>query len=756
MGCARSRPQVSPSVVVPAPEAPVEAPAPGTSGERGKNASDYMIDMANISIGRQIGIGSTKSIFEGTVHSPFNKLYKLAPGEKIAILRIRQNRDIQREGFPREAASFIRIGPHPHLVAFFGVGLDHASVIQSEGKWRRITLLTEFAPLGSLDTVLEQRGRAEVPLHCAVEILQQVARAARHIAEAGFVHTDISLRNVLVFKYPERMVFSNEVKVKLGDLTGAISMRDKLRAAASLNSREAPNSCLAEPPFPAKRDLGASIAVRYAPPEVLEDRLFSEASDVWSFAVCAWEMFSDEVMPYLSIGSDEEVAQSVRAGLRLERPERCPPALWASLETCWAMVPGERPRFANLEEQLAVVHALIMHRPGDMTLPGGATPANVLRRMDELRPRREEEEQLQHHTRPSSDFLIMSAIHSLDASSLPEGVSEEMRLEHYRSRQQMIEQQARRALDTKLAMSMAPVTQPSQHQTPMTDRLPLVTQAPGPGAESPAPSAQPTAIWPPMAMAVAAPPPTTTLAVADKSEEELKFATALSLSDQTVHLPRIHAFFTSQSQWLEPISSFLRTVCTSKRPGCFAAFHAVIEELLVKHLLDVQPSRHEDHHGNGQSLTLSVFAQFCVLCSPGGLLDDVALIDQGALEQARLITLVESQERFEALLSSYAPTSSDESRVDPSRWDRYFAEHVDGISLLATSAANGRIHQLQNADLDMREHGFEQFPSSIDGGRDEVEDPEIVQRLRLVGAAPKESESLAAALRAARMGGLVC
>ena len=126
------------------------------------------------------------------------------------------------------------------------------------------------------------------------------------------------------------------------------------------------------------------------------------------------------------------------------------------------------------------------------------------------------------------------------------------------------------------------------------------------------------------------------------------------------------------------------------------------------------------------------------------------------MEQARLITLVESQERFEALLSSYAPTSSDESRVDPSRWDRYFAEHVDGISLLATSAANGRIHQLQNADLDMREHGFEQFPSSIDGGRDEVEDPEIVQRLRLVGAAPKESESLAAALRAARMGGLVC
>lgn len=481
--------------------------------------------------------------------------------------------------------------------------------------------------------------------------------------------------------------------------------------------------------------------MRYAPPEVLEGRLFSEVSDVWSFAVCAWEIFSDEAMPYLSIDSDEEVAQSVRAGLRLERPERCLPALWASLESCWAMVPDARPRFANLEQQLAIVHALIMLRPEDMTLPGGATPLHVLKRMVQDRgdlPRRESDESStsQYHTRLNSDLLIMAAIDSFDPSSLPEGVSEEMRLEHYRSRQQMAEQSARTALDIRLATSMAPVTQPSQN--------PLVTQAPGPGADSPAPSALPTVIWPPIGIA----PEPPSVSARDLADEELKIATALSLSDQTVHLPRIHAFFTSQSQWLEPTSAFLRMACTSKRPDCFAAFHAVIEELLVNHLLDVHSSRDGDHHG--QPLTLSTFAQFCVLCSSGGILDNVALIDEAVLEQARLITLVESQERFEALLSSYAPTSSDES-VDPLRWDRYFPEDVDAFSPPATSVVNDRIHLMQNVDLDMREHGFVQLQSSVDDGSGEVEDPEVVQRFRFVGAATGQAESLAAALRAARM-----
>ena len=50
---------------------PAAAVAPPDHG-----VSDYMVDMFNITVGRQIGVGTSKSVFEGTRSN----------GEKIAVL----------------------------------------------------------------------------------------------------------------------------------------------------------------------------------------------------------------------------------------------------------------------------------------------------------------------------------------------------------------------------------------------------------------------------------------------------------------------------------------------------------------------------------------------------------------------------------------------------------------------------------------------------------------------------------------------
>ena len=729
---------------------PAAAVAPPDHG-----VSDYMVDMFNITVGRQIGVGTSKSVFEGTRSN----------GEKIAVLRVRQEHATRR-GLPREAAAFILAGQHPHLVSFLGVGFDDGSgtsVLESAASatafvmpvssgsvsampCSRYTVLTELAPLGSLDGLLERRGRDELPLTCAVEILQQVASAVRHLTAAGLVHGDLSLRNILVFQYPSES--NTDVTVKLTDLAGAINTR---RSVAPV----APNS------LPVKRVLNATVAVRYAPPEVLDGRLFSELSDVWSLAVCAWELFSDDAMPYLRLDSDEEVSRSVCAGLRLERPQRCPPALWATLESCWATKPDARPRLWQLEQQLAVVHALVTLRPEVNTLPAGATPADVVRRVNELSgtaaaPRGSAAARRHHEENgvPAAE-LLMIAIESLEPSStLPEGVSDEMRLEHHRSRYQMAEQAARVPLHVHapvaraggtaavpLASSRVPPVAPSASspppapETPQDDFAAALQQSllnDGPNAEARA-------------------------TTADESEEELKFATALSISDQTAHLPRIHAFLTSQAQWVEPTSSFLHMAMHSERPGGFAAFHALVEELLVKHLLDVVPTPHPGEDLRG-ALTLAGFAQFCVLCSPGGLLDDLAWVDAAVLEQVRLITLVESQERFEALLREYAGLVTEdgaaEAEMEPSsRWDRYFEvdKRVGSASppgasppAAASSAApSGPAH----VALDMRTQGFAQLQqSSVDDGDDEVE----VVVVRRASARIEEPQSLAAALKSAR------
>lgn len=429
-------------------------PSFGTGAELspGFHVTSIVVPMSEITLGRQIGVGTTKAVFEATRN-----------GQKIAVLRVRRAPNSTAKeslGLPWEAAAFLRIGHHPHVVKMLGVGQSLSAPATAETADDITTLLTELAPLGSLDALLEAEGvRATLTPQTALEILQQVASGAAHIAAGGFAHADISLRNILVFKFPgrsggggpavgdagegwDRLSGPPSVLVKLNDLAGAVSIRrraahnqgvrpivdgqEAFEGLASAQRRE--TACVPN----------ATVAVRYAPPEVLEHRTFSTASDVWSYAVCAWEVFSDEAMPYISINSDEEVSQAVCAGMRLQRPSRCPPILWPILTQCWEKNPVHRPSFEELLQQMDVVVALQTNRATATTVDETemedgnlTTAADVLRRMGEISGKPPAE----RLSRNQGDHdLAMLAHESLEIHTMPEGVSEEMRLEHYRSK----------------------------------------------------------------------------------------------------------------------------------------------------------------------------------------------------------------------------------------------------------------------------------------------------------------------------------
>ena len=233
-----------------------------------------------------------------------------------------------------------------------------------------------------------------------------------------------------------------------------------------------------------------------------------------------------------------------------------------------------------------------------------------------------------------------------------------------------------------------------------------------------------------------------------------QLATALSISEQTVHLPRIHAFLTSQSEWLEPTSSFLHFACMCGLPNAFVAFHKLVQELLITHLLDAVQAPGgcaiQQQEGGSQSpiLTLAAFAQVCVLAADGGFLDDVSWVDDSVLEQVRLIRLVESEELFSALLHDYHGLFDDdrdsaaEGAAEQSRWGRYFEV---GLATLAPAAgvASGTWPMV---DLDLHTQGFAQVESPIQGN-----EVEMIQLLR-PNAVGEAHQSLAAALKVARGG----
>ena len=271
--------------------------------------SDILVSPDEVKKVEQIGMGSYKTCWRGWFRN-----------EACAIVVPRQEK--KGGGIPREAAALLQVEKHPCIVGLLAACVDPRS--------GAMQLVTELCPLGSLDVFLE---RQPITGRHKIAFIQSMCHGVEGLAQAGWVHGDISARNVLVAVYntddPDRCV------LKLCDLGRAMQ-------SGSLTDENVSN-----------------VPTRWAAVEVLTDRKLSQQSDIWSCAVCTWEVLSDGALPFASDESDEEVARAVCAGERLPRPQGCPIILWKEMQACWVAEPSMRPSASELRSRLSVVRALM-------------------------------------------------------------------------------------------------------------------------------------------------------------------------------------------------------------------------------------------------------------------------------------------------------------------------------------------------------------------------------------------------------------
>ena len=84
----------------------------------------------------------------------------------------------------------------------------------------------------------------------------------------------------------------------------------------------------------------------------LLSRLMSLQSDVWSYGVVLWELFSLARSPYPGI-EPGELVRRLEAGYRMERPRWASPDLYNEMRACWSSEPGERPTFTELAARMS-------------------------------------------------------------------------------------------------------------------------------------------------------------------------------------------------------------------------------------------------------------------------------------------------------------------------------------------------------------------------------------------------------------------
>ena len=90
-----------------------------------------------------------------------------------------------------------------------------------------------------------------------------------------------------------------------------------------------------------------------SPETLISSTQFSSKSDVWSFGVLMWELFTYSTqytpLPYSHLKDDQVVINVVRGQL-LSCPQKCPNDLFSLMQQCWIRNSIQRPTFKVCSE----------------------------------------------------------------------------------------------------------------------------------------------------------------------------------------------------------------------------------------------------------------------------------------------------------------------------------------------------------------------------------------------------------------------
>jgi len=251
----------------------------------------------------------------------FGKVYKgeiIGEGLHVAIKTLKENASAKTTADFKREVDLMRELRHENIVCLIGVCLTREP----------LSMLFEFMPRGDLhEYLISHSPQSDAPLsqHDLLTMAIHIASGMEYLCSHHYVHRDLAARNCLV---GENLI----VKISDFGLSRDVYSSDYYRVQSK-----------------------SLLPVRWMPPESILYGKFTTESDVWSYGVVLWEIYSYGLQPYYGY-SNQEVIEMIRSRQLLPCPEECPSRMYSVMMECWHESPLRRPHFPEICGRLKSFH----------------------------------------------------------------------------------------------------------------------------------------------------------------------------------------------------------------------------------------------------------------------------------------------------------------------------------------------------------------------------------------------------------------
>jgi len=282
-------------------------------------------DFNKLQLEKEIGEGNFGIVYRAKAPGLKRGDWELSADGFVAVKTLKADADFDvMLSFQREVDTVVNF-EHENIIRLVGICIEEV---------QKTCMIFEYMDLGALNELLRtsnprspdffQLSPKDVILKTSqfLPICIQLAKGLDYLASKKFVHRDIAARNCLV---------NSQFVCKIADfgLSRNVYGADYYKVGSGR----------------------ACLPVRWMPPESLLYGRFTVKSDVWSYGVLMWEVFTFSQQPYFG-ASNQEVIDNIRGGILLSCPQLCTKEMYDVMLQCWEKMPVKRPTISTILESL--------------------------------------------------------------------------------------------------------------------------------------------------------------------------------------------------------------------------------------------------------------------------------------------------------------------------------------------------------------------------------------------------------------------